>query len=290
MNIIINQMINILLFLDFPRRFQMSFQDSATPVMSGIVDLHSYISFFLILILIFVAFQIFDVLTFFRIDRNYKVTKRLFYFFNKRLMFLNLLNQKFSHLFQYMSLKSKIYKFNHQTTLETIWTILPVFFIFLFGIPSFVLLYSNDVPVDSSVTLKAIGKQWFWNYQLQFPVLNDMGFLDYKLNNFDSYMLNFSDLITGQLRNLEVDYPVRLPVKTHLDIIVTADDVLHSFALPSLGIKIDAVPGRLNHTGAFIERPGIFYGQCSELCGTNHAFMPIELFAVPYDLFSLTVN
>jgi cytochrome c oxidase subunit 2 len=201
------------------------------------------------------------------------------------MIFLNFLSQKFSTLFQNLSLKTKIHKFTHQTSLETIWTITPVFFIFLFGIPSFVLLYSNDVPVDSSVILKAVGKQWFWNYQLQCPVLDENGLVDYKQYSFDSYMVNANDLFKGQLRNLEVDQAVRLPGKTHVDIIVTADDVLHSFALPSLGIKVDAVPGRLNHTGVFIERPGVFYGQCSELCGTNHAFMPIKLFSLPYDLY-----
>ncbi|KAF1855373.1 hypothetical protein Lal_00000713, partial [Lupinus albus] len=98
-------------------------------------------------------------------------------------------------------------------------------------------------------------------------------------------MLNASDLVEGQLRNLEVDQALLLPLKTHVDLIVTADDVLHSFALPSAGIKVDAVPGRLNHMGIFIERPGILYGQCSELCGTNHAFMPIKAIALSYDSY-----
>jgi cytochrome c oxidase subunit 2 len=91
--------------------------------------------------------------------------------------------------------------------------------------------------------------------------------------------------MTGQLRNLEVDQALLIPLKTHVDLIVTADDVLHSFALPSAGVKVDAVPGRLNHMGIFIERPGVLYGQCSELCGTNHGFMPIKAVALSYDSY-----
>ncbi len=202
------------------------------------------------------------------------------------MFFLNSVSQKFGNLFQILSLKTKIHKFTHQTTLETIWTLAPVLIILSIAIPSFILLYAIDVMVDSSITIKAIGKQWYWNYELEFPFLNPTDFkLNFKRRIFDSYMLNANDLIEGQLRNLEVDQPLLIPLKTHVDLIVTADDVLHSFALPSAGIKVDAVPGRLNHMGLFIERPGILYGQCSELCGTNHAFMPIKALALSYDSY-----
>lgn len=202
------------------------------------------------------------------------------------MFFFYSLSQKFGNLFQMLSLKTKIHKFSHQTTLETIWTLAPVLIILGIAVPSFVLLYAVDVMVDSSVTIKAIGKQWYWNYELEFPYLNPSDFhLNFKRRIFDSYIINITDLITGQLRNLEVDQSLLIPLKTHVDLIVTADDVLHSFSLPSAGVKVDAVPGRLNHMGIFIERPGVFYGQCSELCGTNHGFMPIRALALTYDSY-----
>jgi len=202
------------------------------------------------------------------------------------MFFFYSLSQQFGNLFQALSLKTKIHKFTHQTTLETIWTLAPVFIILGIAIPSFILLYAIDVMVDSSITIKAIGKQWYWNYELEFPFLNPTDFrVSFKRRIFDSYMLDVGDLMTGQLRNLEVDQALLIPLKTHVDLIVTADDVLHSFALPSAGVKVDAVPGRLNHMGIFIERPGVLYGQCSELCGTNHGFMPIKAVALSYDSY-----
>jgi cytochrome c oxidase subunit 2 len=202
------------------------------------------------------------------------------------MFFINYLSQNFGNLFQLLSLRTKIHKFTHQTTLETIWTLAPVAIILSIAIPSFILLYAVDVMVDSSITIKAIGKQWYWNYELEFPFLNPTDFkVNFKRRIFDSYMVPVTDLLMGQLRNLEVDQALFIPMKTHVDLIVTADDVLHSFALPSAGVKVDAVPGRLNHMGVFIERPGVLYGQCSELCGTNHAFMPIKAISLPYDSY-----
>lgn len=202
------------------------------------------------------------------------------------MFFVTYLSQNFGNLFQLLSLRTKIHKFTHQTTLETIWTLAPVVIILSIAIPSFILLYAVDVMVDSSITIKAIGKQWYWNYELEFPFLNPVDFkVNFKRRIFDSYMVPLTDLLRGQLRNLEVDQALLIPLKTHVDLVVTADDVLHSFALPSAGVKVDAVPGRLNHMGVFIERPGILYGQCSELCGTNHAFMPIKAIALPYDSY-----
>lgn len=202
------------------------------------------------------------------------------------MFFILSLSQRFGNLFQVLSLQTKIHRFTHQTILETVWTLAPVFIILGIAIPSFVLLYAIDVMVDSSITVKAIGKQWYWNYELEFPFLNPTDFrLNFKRRIFDSYMVPVDDLIEGQLRNLEVDQSLLIPLKTHVDLIVTADDVLHSFALPSAGIKIDAVPGRLNHMGIFVERPAVLYGQCSELCGTNHGFMPIKALVLNYDSY-----
>jgi len=129
--------------------------------------------------------------------------------------------------------------------------------------------------IAPALTLKVIGYQWYWSYQY-----SDYNGLDRPSLAFDSYMLDESELQTGDLRLLEVDNEVVLPINTHIRIMLTASDVLHSWAVPALGVKTDAVPGRLNQIPLFIKRAGVFYGQCSELCGVNHAFMPIVVKAV----------
>ena len=154
----------------------------------------------------------------------------------------------------------------------------PSLILIIIAVPSFALLYSMDEIVDPSITLKAIGHQWYWTYELS----------DYSENDensivFDSYMVPEDDLTLGQLRLLEVDNRVVLPIQTHVRVLVTAADVLHSWAVPSLGVKCDAVPGRLNQTSIFLQRPGVFYGQCSEICGVNHGFMPIVVEGVSLD-------
>ena len=132
--------------------------------------------------------------------------------------------------------------------------------------------------VDPAVTLKAVGHQWYWVYEY-----SDYNLSDEEALTFESYMVAEDDLEPGQLRLLEVDNRVVLPVQTHIRVIITAADVLHSWAVPSLGVKCDAIPGRLNQVSLFIKREGIFYGQCSELCGVNHGFMPIVVESVPVD-------
>jgi cytochrome c oxidase subunit 2 len=123
-----------------------------------------------------------------------------------------------------------------------------------------------DEIINPAITVKAIGHQWYWSYEI-----TDSS----QVINFDSYMITEDSLTPGQIRLLEVDNQLLLPILTHIRILVTSTDVLHCFAVPSLGIKIDAVPGRINQTSIFIKRPGLFRGQCSELCGVNHGFMPI---------------
>jgi len=157
------------------------------------------------------------------------------------------------------------------TLLEIVWTIAPSFILLAIAIPTFALLYAMDEVIDPALTIKAIGHQWYWSYE----------YSDYDKNiNFDSYMVNEDDLKLGDLRLLEVDHRVVVPVNTHIRVIVTSADVLHSWAVPALGVKMDACPGRLNQTSLFIKRTGLFYGQCSEICGVNHAFMPIVIEAV----------
>ena len=134
-----------------------------------------------------------------------------------------------------------------------------------------------DEMLDPSITLKVVGHQWYWSYEY-----SDYNHLTEENEglNFDSYMIAEEDLVLGSFRLLEVDNRVVLPVNTHVRVLVTAADVLHSWAIPSFGVKVDACPGRLNQTSLFIKRPGVFYGQCSEICGVGHANMPIVVEAV----------
>lgn len=222
---------------DAPEAWQIGFQDPATPVMQGIIDLHHDIFFFMITILVFVVW----------------IGGRTLYHFHE-------------------SKNAFPEKIVHGTFLEIVWTIAPSLILICIAIPSFALLYSLDSVVDPALTIKAIGHQWYWEYE----------YSDYGTNSltFDSYMIPEDQLELGDLRLLEVDNRVVVPVKTHVRMIITAADVLHSWAVPSLGVKCDAVPGRLNQTAFFIKRQGVFYGQCSELCGANHAFMPIVIEAV----------
>jgi heme/copper-type cytochrome/quinol oxidase subunit 2 len=272
----------------------------------------------------------------------------------------------------YISVKSGISKFTHNTTIEIVWTIIPSVILVFIGIPSFVLLYAMDEIIESDFIIKCIGHQWYWSYEIDCPSIiqsiadkdvkiscnkdNIEEILDYLVQypindsanenvdngdenndndnikiqvklpqnvldvynefffkffadslenkkqvdnvssdllvntnrhyfNFSSYMINEGDLDLGKLRLLEVDNPIFIPEKTHIDLLITANDVLHSWTIPSFGVKCDAVPGRINHANLFVERTGIFYGQCSEICGVNHGFMPIKIIVENYNKF-----
>jgi len=163
----------------------------------------------------------------------------------------------------------------HGMTIELIWTIVPSLILIFIAIPSFALLYSMDEVIDPAITLKVIGHQWYWSYEY-----SDYNTSEEDTIAFDSYMIAEDDLELGQIRLLEVDNRVILPVNTHIRVLLTSTDVIHAWAIPSLGIKCDAYPGRLNQVNTFIKREGIFHGQCSELCGVNHGFMPIVVEAV----------
>jgi cytochrome c oxidase subunit 2 len=166
---------------------------------------------------------------------------------------------------------------NHASIRELVWTLIPTFILLMIAIPSLELLYLMDLLTSISpvYTFKVIGHQWYWSYELFGLDFNkDM----YEVVEFDSYMLPEADTkaISG-LRLLEVDNVLILPTDVNIHLLVTSPYVLHSWAVPSLGVKIDAVPGRINHICLFIKRAGIFYGQCSEICGVNHGFMPIKV-------------
>lgn len=161
-------------------------------------------------------------------------------------------------------------KTTHNTLIEVLWTTVPVVILVIIAIPSFRLLYYSDRVEDAGMTIKAIGHQWYWSYE--YPDHGDF--------TFDAIMLTDDELQEGQPRLLATDNMVVLPVDTRIRLLVTADDVLHNFALPAFGIKLDANPGKINETWVQITREGTYYGQCSEICGTGHSYMPISIKAV----------
>nr|QOJ44952.1 cytochrome c oxidase subunit II [Allobates tinae] len=159
--------------------------------------------------------------------------------------------------------------------IEMVWTIMPAVILIVIALPSLRILYLMDEVSNPDMTVKTIGHQWYWSYE----------YSDFVNLNFDSYMTPSKDLGLGQFRLLEVDNRMITPIGMATRTIITAEDVLHSWAIPALGVKIDAIPGRLNQTSFLISRPGVYYGQCSEICGANHSFMPIVIESVPMKEF-----
>nr|YP_006460408.1 cytochrome c oxidase subunit II [Scoliodon macrorhynchos]AFJ94665.1 cytochrome c oxidase subunit II [Scoliodon macrorhynchos]UVU20669.1 cytochrome c oxidase subunit II [Scoliodon laticaudus] len=159
--------------------------------------------------------------------------------------------------------------------IEIIWTILPAVILILIALPSLRILYLMDEINDPHLTIKAMGHQWYWSYE----------YTDYEDLTFDSYMIQTKDLSPGHFRLLETDHRMVVPMESPIRMLVSAEDVLHSWTVPALGVKMDAVPGRLNQAALIATRPGVFYGQCSEICGANHSFMPIVVEAVPLEHF-----
>ncbi|MCD6034873.1 MAG: coxB [Rickettsiales bacterium] len=163
----------------------------------------------------------------------------------------------------------------HNTVLEIVWTALPVIILLVIAIPSFRLLYYVNQEPEAEMTLKVVGYQWYWGYE--YPDNNNIA--------FESRIKADNELEEGDLRLLAVDKRVVVPVDTTIRVLVTASDVIHSWAVPAFGIKTDAVPGRVNQTWMKIDRPGTYYGQCSELCGVGHGYMPIVVEAVTKEEF-----
>jgi cytochrome c oxidase subunit II len=227
--------------LDTPSPWGLYFQDSATPQMEGLVELHDNIMYYLVIILFSVGWVLFSII------KNYVESK-----------------SPISHKY-----------LNHGTLIELIWTITPAIILILIAFPSFKLLYLMDEINDPSMTLLAEGHQWYWSYQYpDFLDSND------EFIEFDSYIIPDSDLEEGSLRLLEVDNRIILPELTHIRVLITSGDVIHSFAVPALGVKCDAYPGRLNEISLYINREGVYYGQCSEICGILHSSMPIAIEAI----------
>lgn len=217
------------------KNWQLGFDPAASPTMERITEFHDLLLVIITLITIFVLGLLLYVMYRFSEKRNPTPTRT-----------------------------------THNTTIEVLWTVIPVIILVIIAIPSFKLLYYADRAEDADMTIKVIGHQWYWSYE--YP--------DHGNFTFDALMVATEDLKEGQPRLLETDNYVVLPVNTKVRLLITAADVLHSFALPAMGVKLDAVPGRINETWVEITREGTFYGQCSEICGTNHSFMPIGVKAV----------
>ena len=223
-------------FCDAAEQWQLGLQDPATPVMEGIINFHNHLMFFMVFIAMFVFWMLSRIITYYDAE-----------------------------------IHPKPEKFTHSTVLEVVWTIIPATILLIIAIPSFALLYSLDEMIDPAVTLKVVGHQWYWSYEYSDYASLEGG----DTLNFDSYLLPKEEFVPGVYRLLEADLRTLLPIKTHIRVLVTSSDVLHSWAVPSFGIKVDACPGRLTQASLFIKRVGVYFGQCSEICGVNHAFMPI---------------
>ncbi len=221
--------------------WQLGFQEPVTPVMERVDVLHDALTIGSIVITLFVLLLLVIVVWRFRETKN--------------------------------PTPSKV---THNTPLEIAWTVIPVLILVAIAIPSLRLHYFMDKAVEPDMVLKAVGYQWYWNYE--YP--------DHGGINFDSYMIKDEDLKPGDVRLLSVDNPLVIPVDTTVAVHLTGGDVIHAFAMPSFGVKTDAVPGRLNETWFKAQKEGVYFGQCSELCGVGHGFMPIEMHVVSKEVFA----
>nr|YP_009250287.1 cytochrome c oxidase subunit II [Gromphadorhina portentosa]AMW91042.1 cytochrome c oxidase subunit 2 [Gromphadorhina portentosa]QHD59295.1 cytochrome oxidase subunit II [Gromphadorhina portentosa] len=209
-------------------------------------------------------------------DSASPIMEQLIYFHDHALMIIIMILTIVSYMMIMLILNSFTNRFLLEGQfIEVAWTIAPAIILIFIAIPSLRLLYLMDEINSPAVTLKTIGHQWYWSYE----------YSDFLKIEFDSYMIPQNELSNNDFRLLDVDNRATLPMNTFIRIIITATDVLHSWTVPSLGVKADATPGRLNQTSFFISRPGVFYGQCSEICGANHSFMPIVIESVSTNNF-----
>ena len=231
---ILSFLLPTMLWADYPRPWQMYYQEPATPVMEHLYDFHKTLLIIEGAIVLLVAALLIFVIIRFRASKT-----------------------------------STPSKMAHNTLLEMIWTAIPVLILVYIAFPSFKILYMMDVTPKAQLTIKAIGNQWYWTYE--YP--------DHNIR-FDSNIVPDNQLKPGQLRLFEVDNRVIVPIHTNVRVITTSSDILHSWAVPAFGVKRDSIPGRLNETWFNVKKEGVYYGQCSELCGVKHGFMPIVVEAV----------
>uniref|UniRef100_A0AB39A6M5 Cytochrome c oxidase subunit 2 n=1 Tax=Demicryptochironomus minus TaxID=3231393 RepID=A0AB39A6M5_9DIPT len=209
-------------------------------------------------------------------DSNSPIMEQLNFFHDHSLLILILVTTLVGYLMGTLFFNKLNNRFLlHGQTIEIIWTVLPAIILLFIAFPSLRILYLLDEVNSPSISLKTIGHQWYWSYE----------YSDFSGIEFDSYMIPQNEMNLNTFRLLDVDNRIVLPINNQIRILVTATDVLHSWTVPSLGVKIDANPGRLNQTNFFINRPGLYFGQCSEICGANHSFMPIVIESVPTNFF-----
>nr|AAT97364.1 cytochrome c oxidase subunit II [Pagastiella orophila] len=209
-------------------------------------------------------------------DSNSPIMEQLNFFHDHTLLILIMVTTLVSYLMSMLFFNKLNNRFLlHGQTIEVIWTILPAIVLLFIAFPSLRILYLLDEINNPTISLKTIGHQWYWSYE----------YSDFKNIEFDSYMIPTNDMNKNSFRLLDVDNRIILPINNQIRILVSATDVLHSWTVPSLGVKIDANPGRLNQTNFFINRSGLFFGQCSEICGANHSFMPIVIESTPTKYF-----
>nr|WOR81111.1 cytochrome c oxidase subunit II [Anaspides driesseni] len=209
-------------------------------------------------------------------DSTSPLMEQLMFFHDHTMVILILITSMVGYMMTSLFFNKLINRFLLEgQTIEIIWTVLPAIILICIALPSLRLLYLLDEVNSPSVTLKTIGHQWYWSYEYS-------DFLDFE---FDSYMIPSNELNFSNFRLLDVDNRTILPINTQIRVLISAADVIHSWTIPALGVKADAIPGRLNQVSFLISRPGLFFGQCSEICGANHSFMPIVIEAIPANNF-----
>ena len=275
MNFIKNKIISIVTFITVvifiiltnpvlesaPKAWDWTFQTPASSYMMHLIEFHNYLVLYLAIVVILVTYILY---------RTIKLFTSKYYIFLGE-------------------------KFNHSETLEIVWTLVPAAILLLIAAPSFTLLYRYALELSpynwwtthsNIITVKVIGHQWYWSYEYSNNISNYIGDdnSEYLVSfDFDSYMISTDDLTFGSYRLLEVDNRLILPFRGKIRFLITSTDVLHSFAVPSLGIKLDACPGRLSAVWSVLGKQGLFFGQCSEICGINHGFMPIAIYITNYE-------
>nr|QYF09654.1 cytochrome c oxidase subunit II [Ptilocnemus lemur] len=214
-------------------------------------------------------------------EANSPLMEQLIFFHDHTLMILIMITTLVSYLMLNLFYNKYINRFLLENqTIELIWTILPAITLIFIALPSLRLLYLMDEINNPWLTIKAIGHQWYWKYE----------YSDFNSIEFESYMKPTNEMMNNEFRLLDVDNRIILPINSQIRILVTAADVLHSWTIPSIGVKIDATPGRLNQSSFYINRPGLMFGQCSEICGANHSFMPIVIESLPMNFFIKWLN
>ena len=244
-------LLHLFIFSDAAQRFQFGIQDPATASIEWLIALHDTVMISLAVVVTVIMFLLYELIVVkHSITLNFTLSKKV-----------PVSNKAFSHA----------------QNLEIFWTVIPAFVLLGIAAPTFNLIYALDDLVDPALVLKITGHQWYWGYEFSTD-------LD-KTTAFDSYLVTTGDLNFGTLRLLETNERIILPQLTHIRLLITSADVLHSWTIPSFGVKVDACPGRLSQASIFIKRAGLYFGQCSEICGVNHGFMPIVVKAIPFKKF-----